>query len=141
MPAPISCPPSAASRLSPRCSMPSAESLTDLGVIEAADGIRRGACSAVALVAACLARVRALEPELQAWAHVGGDGALAAAGGGDAQAAAFAHTRPSRDCGAVSRLRAAGAIVLGKTHTTQFAYRDPAPTRNPWNHPHTPAAP
>jgi aspartyl-tRNA(Asn)/glutamyl-tRNA(Gln) amidotransferase subunit A len=149
--------------------MPSAESLTDLGVIEAADGIRRGACSAVALVEACLVRVRALEPELQAWAHVDGDGALAAARERDAEtragrlrgplhgvplgikdifdvaglpttagAAAFAHTRPSRDCGAVSRLRAAGAIVLGKTHTTQFAYRDPAPTRNPWNHAHTP---
>ena len=26
----------------------------------------------------------------------------------------------------------------GKAHTTQFAYRDPAPTRNPWNHEHTP---
>jgi Asp-tRNA(Asn)/Glu-tRNA(Gln) amidotransferase A subunit family amidase len=38
----------------------------------------------------------------------------------------------------VARLRAAGAIVLGKTVTTEFAYRDPAPTRNPWNHEHTP---
>jgi Asp-tRNA(Asn)/Glu-tRNA(Gln) amidotransferase A subunit family amidase len=38
----------------------------------------------------------------------------------------------------VARLRAAGAIVLGKTATTEFAYRDPAPTRNPWNPAHTP---
>jgi len=50
----------------------------------------------------------------------------------------FAHTRPTRDSGAVARLRAAGAIILGKTHTTQFAFRDPAPTRNPWNPAHTP---
>jgi aspartyl-tRNA(Asn)/glutamyl-tRNA(Gln) amidotransferase subunit A len=50
----------------------------------------------------------------------------------------FAHTHPARDCTAVARLRAAGAIILGKTHTTQFAYRDPAPTRNPWNRQHTP---
>src|SRR5213593_280894 len=50
-----------------------------------------------------------------------------------AGARAFAHTRPTRDATCVARLRAAGAIVLGKTHTTQFAYRDPAPTRNPWN--------
>jgi len=50
----------------------------------------------------------------------------------------FAHTRPSVDATAVTRLRAAGAIVLGKTVTTEFAYRDPAPTRNPWNPAHTP---
>jgi aspartyl-tRNA(Asn)/glutamyl-tRNA(Gln) amidotransferase subunit A len=55
-----------------------------------------------------------------------------------AGAAAFAHTRPERDSGAVARLRVAGAVILGKTHTTQFAYRDPAPTRNPWNREHTP---
>src|SRR5437660_8352800 len=50
----------------------------------------------------------------------------------------FAHTRPVADAAAVARIRAAGAIVLGKTVTTEFAYRDPAPTRNPWNHGHTP---
>src|SRR5207253_10322246 len=44
----------------------------------------------------------------------------------------------TRDATCVARLRAAGAIVLGKTHTTQFAYRDPAPTTNPWNAAHTP---
>src|SRR5437016_6330049 len=55
-----------------------------------------------------------------------------------AGARAFAHTRPTRDATCVARLRAAGAIVLGKTHTTQFAYRDPAPTANPWNAAHTP---
>src|SRR3989449_8875009 len=53
-------------------------------------------------------------------------------------AKAFAHTRPGVDAPAVARLRAAGAIILGKTVTTQFAYRDPAPTRNPWNQGHTP---
>ena len=41
--------------------MPSTVSLTELGVREAADHIRRGVCSSVALVEACLARVRALE--------------------------------------------------------------------------------
>src|SRR5436309_11095996 len=53
-------------------------------------------------------------------------------------ARSFAHTRPVTDSAAVARIRAAGAIVLGKTVTTEFAYRDPAPTRNPWNHGHTP---
>src|SRR5687767_12141027 len=48
------------------------------------------------------------------------------------------HLRPKRDATAVARLRAAGAVILGKTATTEFAYRDPAPTRNPWNPGHTP---
>jgi aspartyl-tRNA(Asn)/glutamyl-tRNA(Gln) amidotransferase subunit A len=55
-----------------------------------------------------------------------------------AGARAFAHRRPAGDAPVVARLRAAGAIVLGKTATTEFAYRDPAPTRNPWNLTHTP---
>jgi Asp-tRNA(Asn)/Glu-tRNA(Gln) amidotransferase A subunit family amidase len=55
-----------------------------------------------------------------------------------AGAKAWAHTVPTTDAPVVSRLRAAGAIILGKTHTTEFAYRDPAPTRNPWNLEHTP---
>jgi len=45
---------------------------------------------------------------------------------------------PSYDATTVTRLKEAGAIVLGKTHTTQFASFDPAPTRNPWNTAHTP---
>lgn len=50
----------------------------------------------------------------------------------------WAHTRPVHDATAVARLRAAGAVVLGKTVTTEFAFRDPGPTRNPWNLEHTP---
>ena len=43
------------------------------------------------------------------------------------------------DAQVVAQLRAAGAIVLGKVHTTEFAYFDgPPPTRNPWNLAHTP---
>ena len=42
------------------------------------------------------------------------------------------------DAPAVARLRGAGAIVLGKTVTTQFACFDPPATRNPWNLAHTP---
>ncbi len=50
----------------------------------------------------------------------------------------WARTQPAADAPAVARLRAAGAVILGKTATTEFAYRDPAPTRNPWNLEHTP---
>jgi len=45
---------------------------------------------------------------------------------------------PDRDAAAVKVLREAGAVVLGKTETTEFALHDPAPTRNPWNTRHTP---
>src|SRR5688572_30918643 len=48
------------------------------------------------------------------------------------------HTRPTRDATSVALLRAAGAVILGKTATTEFAYRDPAPTHNPCNLGHTP---
>ena len=42
------------------------------------------------------------------------------------------------DAPLVGRLRRAGAIVLGKTVTTECACFDPPPTRNPWNLAHTP---
>jgi aspartyl-tRNA(Asn)/glutamyl-tRNA(Gln) amidotransferase subunit A len=42
------------------------------------------------------------------------------------------------DAPLVARLLAAGAIILGKTVTTQFACFDPPPTRNPWNFERTP---
>jgi aspartyl-tRNA(Asn)/glutamyl-tRNA(Gln) amidotransferase subunit A len=45
---------------------------------------------------------------------------------------------PNQDARAVAKLKEAGAIVLGKTVTTQFAYLDPGATRNPWNIAHTP---
>jgi Asp-tRNA(Asn)/Glu-tRNA(Gln) amidotransferase A subunit family amidase len=38
----------------------------------------------------------------------------------------------------VTRLRQAGALVLGKAVTTEFAYFEPGPTRNPHNLAHTP---
>lgn len=50
----------------------------------------------------------------------------------------FAHERPEADATCVAKLRGAGAVILGKTATTQFASGDPAPTRNPWNLEHTP---
>ena len=45
---------------------------------------------------------------------------------------------PRSDAKVVADLSSMGAIVLGKTHTTAYAYYDPAPTRNPHNPAHTP---
>ncbi len=43
-----------------------------------------------------------------------------------------------QDAAVVARLRQSGAILLGKTVTTEFACFDPAGTRNPWNLQHSP---
>jgi Asp-tRNA(Asn)/Glu-tRNA(Gln) amidotransferase A subunit family amidase len=45
---------------------------------------------------------------------------------------------PSRDASVVAMLRAAGAVIMGKTVTTEFATRTPGKTRNPHNPAHTP---
>lgn len=44
---------------------------------------------------------------------------------------AFAGRRPSHDAEVVRRLKAAGAIILGKTVTTELAFYGPGKTRNP----------
>lgn len=50
----------------------------------------------------------------------------------------WANAVARADCEVVKRLRAAGAIFLGKTVTTQYASFDPPVTRNPWHREHTP---
>jgi Asp-tRNA(Asn)/Glu-tRNA(Gln) amidotransferase A subunit family amidase len=45
---------------------------------------------------------------------------------------------PRHDAAVVRMLRAAGAVILGKTVTTECAYFSPGKTRNPWNPEHTP---
>jgi Asp-tRNA(Asn)/Glu-tRNA(Gln) amidotransferase A subunit family amidase len=45
---------------------------------------------------------------------------------------------PGRDAEPVARLKRAGAILLGKMVTTQFAHADPSRTRNPWQDDRTP---
>jgi Asp-tRNA(Asn)/Glu-tRNA(Gln) amidotransferase A subunit family amidase len=46
--------------------------------------------------------------------------------------------QPVRDCAAVARLRAAGAVIIGKTVTTEFAYFHAGATRNPHDLERTP---
>ena len=49
-----------------------------------------------------------------------------------------AGRRPWKDATAVAKLRAAGAVIIGKSVTTEFAYYHPGPTRNPHDHTRTP---
>ncbi|HLQ92795.1 MAG TPA: amidase [Xanthobacteraceae bacterium] len=50
----------------------------------------------------------------------------------------FAGWRSYKDAACVSALRSAGAVIVGKTVTTEFAASEPRGTRNPWNLDHTP---
>src|SRR5581483_9183794 len=50
----------------------------------------------------------------------------------------FAGWRSEKDAASVRALRDAGAVILGKTVTTEFAASHPRGTRNPWNTAHTP---
>jgi len=50
----------------------------------------------------------------------------------------FAGFRTGRDGASVAALREAGAVVLGKTVTTEFAASEPRGTRNPWDLERTP---
>ncbi len=132
---------------------------------EAAQRIAEGRLSAEALVTACLDRIAAREPTVGAWQYLDPEAALAAARRCDASApsgplhgipiavkdlidtadmptgygsAIYARHRPAADAACVALARAAGAIVLGKTVTTEFACFTPGKTANPRNPEHTP---
>ena len=106
-------------------------------------------------VKACLQRIQKLDPQIRAWVQVLpqpalGDGPLAGVPFGakdimETRGLSTEYGSPiykgrlgTTDATIVTSLRSRGAILLGKTHTTAFAYRTPAPTRNPRNLEHTP---
>ncbi len=136
-----------------------------LSARDAAREIAAGRLSAEALVAACLERIAAREPVVGAWHHLDRDAALAAARCCDTSApsgplhgipiavkdlidtvdmptgygsAIYEGHRPAADAACVALARAAGAIVLGKTVTTEFACFTAGKTANPHNAAHTP---
>jgi Asp-tRNA(Asn)/Glu-tRNA(Gln) amidotransferase A subunit family amidase len=106
-------------------------------------------------VKACLQLIQTLDPRIQAWVQVApqpplGDGPLAGIPFGakdimETRGLSTEYGSPiykgrlgNTDAAIVTSLRRRGAVLLGKTHTTAFAYRTPAPTRNPRNLEHTP---
>ena len=117
--------------------------------------LESGEKTAEELLAICLERIREAEPKLQAWVEVSpqaalGDGPLGAIPFGvkdifetenlatEFGSPIYAGRKGRQDAAVVRKLRSRGAIVLGKTQTTAFAYFDPAPTRNPRDTRHTP---
>lgn len=136
-----------------------------LGAAEAIERWRSGRLSFEALVRACAARIALREPTVKAWTHVGVDAAIGVARDRDVGAAIgalhgipigvkdvidtydmpaaygspiYADHRPAADAACIAMCRRAGAIVLGKTVTTEFATRHPGRTTNPRRPSHTP---
>jgi len=118
-----------------------------------------------ALIADCLERIAERESQVHAWTFLDTDAALRCARALDAQGGTgllhglpiavkdlfdtfdmptsygspiYAKHRPAWDAACVALARAAGAIVVGKTVTTEFATFQPGPTCNPRNLEHTP---
>ncbi|PJF09038.1 amidase [Pseudorhodobacter sp. MZDSW-24AT] len=145
------------------------QAILSLSAVELRDRLASGALRAVELVEACLARIAAREPDVQAWAWLDGDYALEQARTLDKRrlaglpigplhglpvglkdiidtkgiptangTAIDAGRVPTEDAWLVARLRASGAIVMGKTVTTECAFLHPGKTRNPHNPDHTP---
>ena len=136
-----------------------------LSARDAARKIAAGRLSAATLVAACLERIAARESVVGAWHHLDPHAALAAARRCDASSprgplhgvpiavkdlidtvdmptgygsTIYEGHRPAADAACVALARAAGAIVLGKTVTTEFACFTAGKTANPHNPAHTP---
>ncbi len=132
---------------------------------EAVGLMAAGSLTAEALARSCLDRVAEREPGLHAWAHIDPDAVLDAARRADAStrrgllhgipvafkdiidtcdmpttygSPIYAGHRPVADAVCVALSREAGAIVMGKTATTEFAYRHPSACVNPHNAAHSP---
>ncbi|MBY0337663.1 MAG: amidase, partial [Acetobacteraceae bacterium] len=142
--------------------------IATLSATEAARRVRAGALSAVELAEAMLERVAAREPVVRAFTHLDPalwrrqaaavDAAVKAGRAGALAGLAFgvkdvldtgdqpsqygspiwAGHRPRTDAACVALARRAGAVIAGKTVTTEFATRFPGPTTNPHDPAHTP---
>ncbi|WP_397408029.1 amidase [Polaromonas sp.] len=139
--------------------------LHQLDAWQAASLLARRELRAVDLVRACLDRIAEREPQLQAFVQLGADAALATARELDAGpvrgllhglpfgvkdlfdtcdlptaygSPIYAGQQPLADAAAVALCREAGAVLLGKTVTTELANMFPGVTRNPHHIEHTP---
>lgn len=140
--------------------------LNQLSVIDAAAAIAAGEITSERLVRDCLDRIEARDGTLHAWAYLDPDLALEQARACDRamdrigplhgvpagvkdiidtadmptqmNSPIYDGHQPRNDAACVALLRRAGAVILGKTVTVEFAGMAPPPTCNPHNTAHTP---
>ena len=142
--------------------MPSSHTLN---AWEAAEAIASGNLTSEALVRACLERIDERDPAISAWTHLDPEQALAQARDRDRATASgplygvpvgikdiidtvdmpttygspiYAAHQTAWDAACVALLRQAGAVIMGKTVSTEFAMYEPGKTANPHNPAHTP---
>jgi aspartyl-tRNA(Asn)/glutamyl-tRNA(Gln) amidotransferase subunit A len=146
----------------------SAHELAFAPISAVAESVRRKELSPVELVHASLARIEALDPKLNSFYTLFRDDVLAAAREAEVEIARGHYRGPlhgipigikdiyecgpttcgsqslkdyvaAEDCTAVRKLKQAGALIVGKNATYEFAYGFPTtksyfkPARNPWN--------
>ena len=136
-----------------------------LSVSDAAEQVRSGQLAPTDYVGALLDRIDTHEPDLQAWVTIDREAVVSDARQREQEPAPgimagvpvglkdifytagmkttacsriYADFVPDYDATCVSKLKEAGAVILGKAVTTEFATSDPSPSRNPWNREHTP---
>lgn len=138
---------------------------TRLTALDAAAEIAAGRLTSEGLVHALLDRIAERDEAVMAWAHLEQERALDEARQRDKEkprsllhgvpvgvkdildthdyptecgSSIYIGNRPSGDAACVGMLREAGMVVMGKTVTTEFAMRNPGPTRNPHDPSRTP---
>ena len=139
--------------------------LNEKTLTEAARSIADGSVSSEELVRDCMARIREREETVGAWIHQDEDQVLKQACACDAGpvqgplhgipvgikdildtcdmptaygSPIYDGHRPASDAACVALLKSAGAVILGKTVTTEFAWRKPGKTTNPHDTAYTP---
>src|SRR5436305_1083007 len=139
--------------------------LNQLSCRDIARGIAAKKFSAEEVVRACLSRIAAREEVVHAWASIDPHYALEQARGLDhgpprgplhgvpigvkdiidtsdfpteMGSEIYKGNRAAGDAACVALARAAGAVILGKTVTAEFAGMFPGPTTNPHDPAHTP---
>ncbi len=137
----------------------------DLTATEAARRLANGSLTSSSLMEACIERIEKIDPALKAFIYFDRDLAMRQASEADRNAASgplrglplgvkdvldtfdmptgygsaiWDGHRPTADSVAVARARSSGAVIVGKTASTEFATRKPSATVNPRNAAHTP---
>ena len=141
------------------------QALHELNAIDALTAMAAGRLTAEALARACLDRIAERDSAVRAFAYLDPELALAEARSRDRAktqgplhglpfgvkdiidthdmpthygSPIYARHRPPWDAACVALAREAGAVIMGKTVTTEFALRHPGPTANPRDLAHTP---
>ena len=136
-----------------------------LSAVEVVEKIRNGSLTAEVLMRSCLDRVLERDELVKAWAHIDERQAIAGARNADAMgnpgplagipigvkdiidtadmptchgSTIYEFNQPTVDAAVVNKTRSRGGVIMGKTVTTEFAWRNPGATCNPHNLNHTP---